>query len=269
MGFFDGLKKFCSNVYNGAKEVASEIKEDAKRAARWTGEKIQKGAQWVADKLDSVLAKDDAPEWEGGSSSSGSSTSTTYNSEEEKAEKTRQAEDVADWQAKVQKKARKREKTIQNTYKKLYEETILQLEEIFDEELIDDIQSYIDEKSKSFKNQMRDEVNTKVSSSYSEWDDLMSDPDVDVAQIQKYCDEVYNTADDNLLDSFTQAVSDTNNHIKDIVNKYNNDRAKHLKSLKDSLIKLSSDEATKSAEIKSIYEKLAVIQFINNESDES
>ncbi len=116
---------------------------------------------------------------------------------------------------------------------------------------------------------MRDEVNTKVSSSYSEWDDLMSDPDVDVAQIQEYCDTVYNTADDNLLDSFNQAVSETNDHIKDVVNKYNNDKAKHLKSLKESLVKLSSDEATKSAEIKAIYEKLAIIQFINFESSES
>lgn len=151
----------------------------------------------------------------------------------------------------------------------MYEPTILQLEKVFDEELIDEIQSYIDEKSKSFKNQMRDEVNTKVSSSYSEWDDLMSDPDVDVAQIQEYCDTVYNTADDNLLDSFNQAVSETNDHIKDVVNKYNNDKAKHLKSLKESLVKLSSDEATKSAEIKAIYEKLAIIQFINFESSES
>ncbi len=58
MGFFDGLKKFCSDAYNGAKDVASEIKEDAKRAAIWTGKKIQKGATWVADKLDSVLTKD-------------------------------------------------------------------------------------------------------------------------------------------------------------------------------------------------------------------
>lgn len=268
MGFFDGIKKFCSNVASVAKDVASEIKEDAKRAARWTGEKIQRGAQWVADKLESALAKDDAPTWEG--DTGGSSTSSSNLSDEEnKAEKTRQAEDVANWQAKVQKKAKKREKTIQKTYKDLYDPTIQELEEIFDEEIIEEIQSYIDEKSTSFKNQMRDEVNTKVSSSYSEWDGLISDPYVDNAKIQRYCDDVYNTADDNLLDLFTNAVAETNAHIKDIVNKYNNDKAKHLNALKESLIKLSSDEATKSAEIKAIYEKLAVIQFINFESSAS
>lgn len=252
MGFFDKLKKVGQSVYSGAKA-----------AARWTGEKIKNGAEWVAKKMERALQKDTAPEW-----NPEPDNTEPVGYEEEKARVQKEANEVEQWQSKVKIKARKRERAIQNAFKNVYEPTITQLEEIFDEEIIDEIQSFIDEKSKCFKNKIRDEVNTKVSSSYGAWNDLISLPNLTKKQIQEYCDNVYNTADNNILELLKSSIDETNKHIKDVVNKYNNDRAKHQKSLKESLLRLSADETTRTAEIKSIYEKLAVILFINFESNE-
>ena len=84
--------------------------------------------------------------------------------------------------------------------------------------------------------------------------------------MQDYCDKVYTEADNNLLDLLQSAIEDTNKFISKCVIKYNDDKAKALKEMKDSLVKLTADEETKAQELKKIAEELAVAQFIANET---
>lgn len=260
---YDEGKKFCKDAYDGSKELVSDIKKETKKVAKWTGQQIQKGTTWVGNTLGDVLKKLDVPTWDL------PIPPLSDNPRDAKRRIKQIAENVTAWQPKVEEKASEREKTIQKTYKELYKPILNQLKEILDEELMAEIQAFIDEKSKFFENQIRDEVNTKVSPSYPEWDKLMADSNLTITKVQKYCNEVYYTADNNLLDSFGQAVNETNDYITEKVNKYNDNKEKHLNSLKESLVKLSSDEATKSEEINDLYKELAVIQFINHEAIES
>jgi len=87
-------------------------------------------------------------------------------------------------------------------------------------------------------------------------------------QLQDYCNKVYKEADNNLLDLLKAAILDTNKYIEKCINKYNDDKAKALTEMKESLVKLTSDEATQAQELKKIEEELAVAQFISHEAKE-
>ena len=85
-------------------------------------------------------------------------------------------------------------------------------------------------------------------------------------RLQAYCDKVYTEADNNLLDLLQKSIEDTNKYISRCIIKYNEDKAKALSDMKSSLIKLTSDEETKSKELQKIAEELIVAQFIINET---
>lgn len=136
---------------------------------------------------------------------------------------------------------------------------------MFDDDVIKDIKGYVGKESNAFANTLRDEVNTKVNSSYRPWKQLVSSHPSE-KRLQAYCDKVYSEADNNLLDLLQESIEDTNKYISRCIIKYNEDKAKALSDMKSSLIKLTSDEETKSKELQKIAEELIVAQFIINET---
>lgn len=259
---------FWSNVGSFLKSATKEVASGFAKATKYVGEKLKEAGEWI-DKTISNLGKKESGLTMNtsfiSSTSSSSSSSSSANEERKKKARERENEAITQYQNEVEQRAKSREKAVKETYLKIYKEYIADFEEVLDADLMDDIKSYVKKTSHSFINTLRDEVNTKVNSSYQPWKQLISSHP-SPKRLQDYCYKVYTEADNNLLDLLQSAIEDTNKFISKCVIKYNDDKAKALKEMKDSLVKLTADEETKAQELKKIAEELAVAQFIANET---
>ncbi len=263
---------FWSNVGSFLKSAAKEVASGVAKATKYVGEKLKEAGEWVDKTISNLGKKESGPTINtsftsstSSSSSNSSSSSSSANEERKKKARERENEAITQYQNEVEQRAKSREKAVKETYLKIYKEYIADFEEVLDTDLMDDIKSYVKKTSHSFINTLRDEVNTKVNSSYQPWKQLISSHP-SPKRLQDYCDKVYTEADNNLLDLLQSAIEDTNKFISKCVIKYNDDKAKALKEMKDSLVKLTADEETKAQELKKIAEELAVAQFIANET---
>ena len=246
------------------KDLWSDIKQDCKEAVRYVGKKLQETGKWIEKKIEGLGKKDKTPDFNY-SNSGIANKNNTINEEKDKENTILESNEIANFQKHTKKKASRRENNIKNVYLSIYENYISYFSEVFDKEIIDSIDSYVKEKSESFKNTMRNEVNAKVNPSYYQWKQLLSSlPTGD--QVQAYCNKVYTEADNNLLDLLQKTIEETNKYIRSCINKYNNDKALALSRMKESLINLTADEETKAKELKQIAEELAVAEFIANEA---
>lgn len=267
MGFF-------KNLWEGAKSLGRDIASGVAKATKYVGEKLEQAGKWIDDTINRLGKKESGPdigtEWvpkpsPTSSTGNNSTSSSTANEERRKRERERENEAITEYQNKIEQRARSREKAVKEAYLRIYMGSIADFKEILDAELMNDINEMIKETSLRFANTLRDEVNSKVNSSYLPWKQLiMSHPTP--KQLQDYCDRVYTEADNNLLDLLQSAIEDTNKFISGCIIKYNDDKAKALSEMKESLIKLTADEETQAKELKKIAEELVVAQFIEHEA---
>lgn len=268
--------EFWGNVWSSVKSVAKDVASGLAEATKYVGEKLKEAGEWIEKTISDLGKKKSGPtintsftsstsSSSSSYSSSSSSNSSTANEERKKKERERENEAITQYQNEVEQRAKSREKAVKDAYLKIYKEYIADFEEVLDSELMDEIKSYVKNTSRTFTNTLRDEVNTKVNSSYQTWKQLISSHP-SPKRLQEYCDRVYTEADNNLLDLLQSAIEDTNKFISKCIIKYNDDKAKALKEMKDSLVKLTADEETKAQELKKIAEELAVAQFIANET---
>ncbi len=254
---------FWGNVWSSVKSVAKDVASGIAEATKYVGEKLKEAGEWIDKTISDLGRKKPGPEIDPNFPPSGPSSSS--NEEWKKTERERENEAITQYQNEVEQRAKSREKAVRDAYLKIYKEYIADFEEVLDSELMDEIKSYVKNISHTFTNTLRDEVNTKVNSSYQPWKQLISIHPTP-KRLQEYCDRVYTEADNNLLDLLQSAIEDTNKFISKCIIKYNDDKAKALKEMKDSLVKLTADEETKAQELKKIAEELAVAQFIANET---
>lgn len=289
MGFFKNLWNDIKDVAREVKEVVTEVKEvvtevaeevveevviGAAKATTYVGERLQDAGKWIEETIGGIGTKHDPPTIDVGtftkileqySKPYDNSDSSSINEEMKKKAREVENEMIDRYQKKVKKKARKREGDIKIAYMKIYKPYFADFKEVFDKDIMDNIESYYEEKSLLFENKLRDPVNTQVNSSYQPWKQLISSHPT-AEQLQAYCDRVYSDADNNLLDLLQTAIEETNQYISRRVIEYNDDKAKALTILKESLVKLTSDEETKAQELKKIAEELAVAQYIAYEA---
>lgn len=265
---------FWSNVWSSVKSVAKDVASDVAKATKYVGSKIEQAGNWIEKKISGLGKKKSSPTWTEDLSSSGSqstsssgysSNSTNLNEEKKKQEILKENEAIANYQAKVEKDANSREEAVKNLYLEIYDGYISDFAEVFDKDIMEDIDAFVKKESKSFEHTMRDEVNTKVNASYQPWKELVASHPTK-KRLQNYCNKVVAEADNSLLDLLQTRIEETNKFISNCINKHNNDRARALTIMKERLIKLSSDEETKAQELKKIAEELAVAQFIANET---
>lgn len=265
---------FWGNVWSSVKSAAKDVASGVAKATKYVGEKLKEAGEWIDKTISDLGKKKSGPtintnftssSSSSSSSSNSSSNSSSANEERKKKERERENEAITQYQNEVEQRAKSREKAVKDAYLKIYKEYIADFEEVLDSELMDEIKSYVKNISHTFTNTLRDEVNTKVNSSYQPWKQLISSHPTP-KRLQEYCDRVYTEADNNLLDLLQSAIEDTNKFISKCIIKYNDDKAKALKEMKDSLVKLTADEETKAQELKKIAEELAVAQFIANET---
>lgn len=254
---------FLDNVWSSVKSVAKDVASGIAEATKYVGEKLKEAGEWIEKTISDLGKKKSGPTINTNFTSS--SSSSTANEERKKKERERENEAINQYQNEVEQRAKSREKAVKDAYLKIYKEYIADFKEVLDSELMDEIESYVKNTSHKFTNTLRDEVNTKVNSSYQPWKQLISSHPTS-KRLQEYCDKVYTEADNNLLDLLQSAIEDTNKFISKCIIKYNDDKAKALKEMKDSLVKLTADEETKAQELKKIAEELAVAQFIANET---
>lgn len=259
MGFWKAITEHAEKAWNKTKEIGA-------KAAKYAGEKLQKAGEWISN----LGKKGDGPKIENFSSGSKSGTSSpcsshSANEEERKRRRERENKAITEYQNQIEQRAKSRENAVKRAYLKIYNEYISDFTNVFEEDVIKDIKTYVEKRSNTFINTLRDEVNEKVNSSYQPWKQLVySHPSTE--RLQAYCDKVYTEADNNLLDLLQKSIEDTNKYISRCIIKYNEDKAKALSDMKSSLIKLTSDEETKSKELQKIAEELIVAQFIINET---
>lgn len=262
---------FWGNVWGSVKSAAKDVASGVAKATKYVGEKLKEAGEWIDNTISDLGKKKSGPTIDtsftssSSYSSSGSGSSPSANEERIKKEREKENEAITKYQNEVEQRAKSREKAVKDTYLKIYKEYIADFEDVLDSELMDEIKSYVKNTSRSFTNILRDEVNTKINSSYQPWKQLVSGHPKP-KRLQEYCDRIYTEADNNLLDLLQFAIKDTNKFISKCIIKYNNDKANALKEMKDSLVKLTADEETKAKELKKIAEELAVAQFIANET---
>lgn len=262
---------FWSNAWSNLKAGAKEVAHDLGKAAKYVGQKIEQAGDWIDNKINSLGKNKSKPEFKSSTSSdhyyssNTSSNSTTINEEQVKESIVRENDDIERFQKNAKKEAASREREVKKFYLSIYNKYISDFAEVFDQDIIKEIDKFIKNKSNSFKHVIRDEVNTKINSSYQPWKDFISKHPNEM-QIQEFCDKVYNEADNNLLDLLQEVIEETNKYISKCITKYNEDRAYALSVLKESLINLSSNEETKAQELKRIAEQLVVAQFIAHEA---
>lgn len=264
---------FLKNLWEEVKSTAKDVARGVAKAAKYVGGKLEDAGKWIDRKISDLGKKKDPKPIDtsftsSGFSSSGSTSSySSSNANEEREKKAREAENeaITGYQKDVEKLAKEREEEVKKTYLDVYKPYFADFDEVLDTVLMDEIKKHVNETSLSFANTLRDEVNTKVNSSYQPWKQLLSSyhsPE----QIKAYCDKVYTDADNNLLDLLQTSIENTNKYIGEKVSKYNEDKAKALAKMKESLVKLTSDEETKAQELNKIAEELTVAQFIAYEA---
>jgi len=149
-------------------------------------------------------------------------------------------------------------------YRNIYDNYLKMFQPIFAEDIIADINNFVDMHGKAFKNIMRDSINSRVSPANHSWQRLTKSDNVSMSAIQKYCNQAYTDANNELLELLQTTIEETNAYISHCVVKYNDDRAKTLADMKESLIKLSADEESAASELRKIAEEFAVAEYISH-----
>ncbi len=277
MGLWDKIKK-------GASWVGDKLD----RAIEWTEEKV---VSWVEEKATNLYnnISNTLNDWKnvktpkisnlGGSGNRGSSgNGGGFETESQKpdepkpssesakiAEINRRVAVIESYQKDAKVKAEEYESIARRAFLQTYEDTIETLSQILD---VKAIRSFVNKKSVVFNNQMRDEVNTKISLANHVLTDLLDDrslseDDYDM-RIQAYADKVFNKAKNNLLVTLKRAVNETNNYIKTNAEKFLKDQEEILKSLKNNLTNLSKEGETGERELEKVSAEYATLLFIKD-----
>lgn len=169
---------------------------------------------------------------------------------------------IAKYQRIVSKNAIQEEKAISDIYDEVHKSIVSKLKE----QSIDtaSIEKYIKEQKKRFSHVMRNEVNERVNPCCEEWEELMDDEYSTKSDIKEYTDSVYRDAQHLLYDTLSTVTKDTALFIEKYVKKYLSDRRNALKSMKQSLVNMTSDEETRDKEIQKLSEEYATMLFITN-----
>ena len=272
MGFWNKMRTWGSSVYSSTKEGVKIIAKKTAEGIKYLGEKLEEAGDSLERAISKLGKKETGPSIDyplsGYSSSSiGGSSISNQTLNEEKIKKETQFENdaITKYQNEFQKRAKKREKSIKKTYLDTYKNYLVSFSKIFDEDMIAEIENYVKGIAKKFDNTLRNKVNNYINPSYIKWKQLLaSNPPKH--EVQQYCDDIYTEADNELLDLLQSAIENTNKYICDCIIKHNEDKAKALTELKNSLVMLSSDEETKAQELQKIAEELVVAQFIEHNS---
>lgn len=149
------------------------------------------------------------------------------------------------------------------TYCDTYFYLLSTLDEVMDTRAIE---SFIDKKSKTFMNQMRDEINSKISIGNRHFNMLLDDTTLKESEynrkIQDYADSAFQTAKDNLLSTLQQLINETNNYIRVNANKFLQDEQEMLNVLRNNLNQLTKEGEMKQRELERISYEYATLLLI-------
>ena len=282
------------------------IKEKAKKAGNWIEEKAEKAKEWVVDKYEKAKEIGKAvkksvnetiegwkrpkksTDWTGGRSTSGGGTSSGGSGTSSGGGGTstsgggtstsgykpttdiyvinminRRTAIIDSYQESVKSEAVAFENMARRAYLKTYTDMLTTLGEVME---IRAINSFIDKKSKTFKNQMRDEVNSKITIGNRRLIMLMDDTTIGDSEynrrIQEYADSVFQKAKDNLLLTLQQLITETNQYISTNAKKFLQDEQEVLKGLKDNMFNLSKEGETKEKELEKISSEYSTLLLI-------
>lgn len=154
-------------------------------------------------------------------------------------------------------------------YEETYENIIEDLSAIFD---VNPIRNFIVEKSKTFRNVVKYEVNRKVSLGNKKMTSIMDDETLSLDEYENklnlYVDTVFNDARKNLLDLIDKAVKETNEYIRSNAEKFLNDEVEVVTTTNNKLKELAKKGAARDAELRTIAEEQATLSFINSLASE-
>ena len=161
------------------------------------------------------------------------------------------------------------ESNARRVYEETYEGFLNEVEKIMD---VNPIRNFIVEKSKSFKDIMRNEVNRKISLGSQEMLRIMDDETLSLEEYEKklnsYVDTVCDNARKKLLDKIQEAVNETNEYIRANANAFLNNELEFVKEQNNTLKELSKQGAARDAQILTIAEQRATLQMINSIANE-
>lgn len=159
------------------------------------------------------------------------------------------------WQERALPKAEKFENIVRNDYKQSYSSILDELSKIME---VKPIQKFINNKSKEFEHQMRDEVNDKISQSNDEFMAIIHDD----GKAEKYTRRVYNDAKGRLLKTLKQVIEQTNNFINVYTEKYLSDEKEALAVLREQFEDLSKKGDTREKQLKKIAAEYTSLLYI-------
>jgi len=233
------------------------------KATTYVGKKFGEAVSAAVEGIASLFDSTPSPTFSDTSSFT-ATASRTSGEEEKKARKQAQDKAITEYQKKVRQKANSREALVTERYRNIYDNYLKMFQPIFAEDIIADINNFVDMHGKAFKNIMRDSINSRVSPANHSWQRLTKSDNVSMSAIQKYCNQAYTDANNELLELLQTTIEETNAYISHCVVKYNDDRAKTLADMKESLIKLSADEESAASELRKIAEEFAVAEYISH-----
>lgn len=177
---------------------------------------------------------------------------------------------VTEYQKRIKEKTSKRESQVQEAYMEAYAGIIDTLEKN-DVEVLS-IRHYMEERKSAFSHTMRDEINTKVSTGYQDWDRIVKqvpESDSDVKRIKKEMDDytkrVYDKAENHLLDKLSDAFDVTNTHIQKSIDKCLKDKRDALTMMKQNMVELTQDKESRDKRLLRIAQESALMQFVDYE----
>lgn len=170
---------------------------------------------------------------------------------------------IDEYQEKVAVRAGEYETMVRQQYSLTYVSILTELERYMD---VRPIRSKIDEYGHSFKNKMRDEVNSKICLSNYELTRLMNNLDLPFkdycAQINEYSDKIYYSARQNLLTITKKTIEETNSFITVYANKYMKDTQEKEQEHKENLRKLSKVGNERDEQLLKSSIEYSTLQFI-------
>lgn len=173
---------------------------------------------------------------------------------------------ISKYQTSMRAKAENRERSIADCYSQVYSALVRSL----DDYGIDTtrIKAYINDKSRSFKNVMRDIINDHVSPNCYEFTRIINNSNSSKADIDRYTGKVLDNADNTLLAMFEVAISDTNKYIEKSVDKFMSDKEITLNDMRSSLQNLTKDKESQSKELANMARNYAVLLMVREEASQ-
>lgn len=173
------------------------------------------------------------------------------------------------FQEKIKSEAEMYETNARRIYEETYEDLLGELSKIID---INPIRDFIVEKSKTFKNTMKYEVNSKVSLGNKKMVAIMDDESLSLDEyedkLNAYVDNVYDKARQKLLAKIQKAVNETNEYIHSNAETFLNDEVEVVTSNNLKLKELSKKGSERDAELRKIAEQQVTLSFIQSTTNE-